>query len=112
NAGEMVSSDRFKAFVRMVREQFDVVLIDTPPVLITPEPLSLAEVTDGVIFVCRSGITAASEAREAIDTLKDRRVKVAVILNAVRESFFARSRFKKYSYYYQVQPKPTAATEE
>lgn len=111
NAGELVSSDRFKAFVRSMRDQFDVVIIDTPPVLITPEPLSLAEVTDGVIFVCRSGVTAASEAREAVATLLDRRVPVAVILNGVHDTFFARSRFRKYSYYYQVQPKPGATAE-
>jgi capsular exopolysaccharide synthesis family protein len=112
NAGEMVSSDRFKAFVGMVRDQFDVVIIDTPPVLITPEPMSLAGITDGVLFVCRSGVTAVSEAREAVATLLDRRVRVAVILNGVRDTFFARSRYKKYSYYYQVQPNPGPTAEE
>jgi capsular exopolysaccharide synthesis family protein len=112
NAGEMVSSDRFKAFIKLVKDQFDVVIIDTPPVLITPEPLSLAEVTDGVIFVCRSGVTAASEAREAVATLHDRKVRIAVILNGVRDTFFARSRYKKYSYYYQVQSKPGVTAEE
>ncbi|MEO7424726.1 MAG: AAA family ATPase [Fibrobacteria bacterium] len=106
NAGELVSSDRFKEFIKMVREQFDVVIIDTPPVMITPEPLSLAEATDGVIFVCRSGETSAFEAREAVASLQDRNVQVAVILNGVRDTVFHRSRYRKYSYYYEVQPTP------
>lgn len=111
NASELIASDRFKAFIQMVREEFDVVIVDTPPVLITPEPLSLAEVTVGVIFVCRSGVTTASEAREAVDTFLDRNMRVAVILNAVRDTFFDRSRFRKYSYYYHVQPNPGVAAE-
>ncbi|HLP40163.1 MAG TPA: AAA family ATPase [Fibrobacteria bacterium] len=109
NAGEMVSSDRFKDFIRLAKEQFDIVIIDTPPVMITPEPLSLAELSDGVIFACRSGSTVASEAREAVDVLKERRVKVVAILNGVRNTPFQSNRYHKYSYYYSVQPTPGEA---
>ncbi len=108
NASELVSSDRFKAFIRLAREQFDVVIIDTPPVMITPEPLSLAELADGVLFVCRSGMTVAAEAREAVEILRDRNENVAVILNGCKTSPFEENRYKKYSYYYQVQPSPDA----
>ncbi|HKP97254.1 MAG TPA: AAA family ATPase [Fibrobacteria bacterium] len=108
NASELVSSDRFKAFLAMAREQFEVVIIDTPPVMITPEPLSLAELADGVIFVCRSGLTGASEAREAIEILGERNKKVAALLNGAMVSPFEENRYKKYSYYYQVQPAPEA----
>jgi capsular exopolysaccharide synthesis family protein len=100
NAGEIVSSDRFKAFIRMAREQFDVVLIDTPPVMITPEPLSLAEVTDGVIYVCRSGNTSVSDSLEAVGVLEERGVRVAAVLNGVKGSPFIQNRYSKYSYYY------------
>jgi capsular exopolysaccharide synthesis family protein len=108
NASELVSSDRFKAFIKMAREQFDIVIIDTPPVMITPEPLSLAEHADGVLFVCRSGVTSASEAREAVEILKERNANIAVILNGCKTSPFEENRYKKYSYYYQVQPSPDA----
>lgn len=106
NASELVSSDRFKAFIKLAREQFDVVIIDTPPVMITPEPLSLAELADGILFVCRSGVTSASEAREAVEMLKERNANIAVILNGSKTSPFEENRYKKYSYYYQVQPNP------
>lgn len=106
NAGELVSSDRFKAFIRLAREQFDVVLIDTPPIMITPEPLSLTEVVDGVLFVCLSGGTVVSEVQEAIQILEERGTKVGVVLNGLKGSPFEANRYKKYSYYYQVQPKP------
>jgi succinoglycan biosynthesis transport protein ExoP len=108
NASELVSSDRFKAFIKLAREQFDVVVLDTPPVMITPEPLSLAEHTDGVLFVCRSGMTSASEAREAVQILSERNPNVAAILNGSRISPFDENRYRKYSYYYQVQPAPEA----
>ncbi|MDB5047969.1 MAG: hypothetical protein JWO30_1040 [Fibrobacteres bacterium] len=106
NASELISSDRFKDFLRMARDQFDVVIIDTPPVMITPEPLSLAEMADGIIFVCRSGMTIASEARDAIEILRERNTKIAAVLNGAKTSPFEENRYKKYSYYYQVQPTP------
>jgi capsular exopolysaccharide synthesis family protein len=106
NASELISADRFKAFLRMAREQFDVVIIDTPPVMITPEPLSLAESADGIIFVCRSGMTSASEARDAVEFLRERNPRIAAILNGSKTSPFEANRYKKYSYYYQVQPAP------
>lgn len=101
NAGEMVSSDRFKAFVHMAKEQFDVVIIDTPPMMITPEPLSLAEIVDGVLFVTRSGVTPVSAAREALQVLRDRDVRVAAVLNGVQHSPFEDDRYQKYSAYYR-----------
>jgi capsular exopolysaccharide synthesis family protein len=112
NASELISSDRFKAFIRLSREQFDVVIIDTPPIMITPEPLSLAELTDGVVFVCRAGLTVASEAREAIEILQERTKKVAVILNGVKTSPFQENRYTKYSYYYQGTSQPDSEAKE
>lgn len=106
NASELISSDRFKDFLRMAREQFDVVIIDTPPVMITPEPLSLAELADGVLFICRSGMTVASEARDAIQILRERNSRIAAILNGSKTSPFEENRYRKYAYYYQVQPSP------
>ncbi|MBW8889557.1 MAG: P-loop NTPase [Fibrobacteres bacterium] len=108
NAGELVGSDRFKAFVEMARSQFDVVILDMPPVMITPEPLSLADQVDGVVFVCRSGVTAAREAREAVDILFERNARVSCILNGSKISPFEENRYRKYSYYYQVQSAPEA----
>ena len=92
----------------MARGQFDVVILDMPPVMITPEPLSLAEQADGVIFVCRAGMTAAREAREAVEILFERNANIAAILNGSATSPFEENRYRKYSYYYQVQPAPEA----
>jgi capsular exopolysaccharide synthesis family protein len=108
NAGELVSSDRFKSFITLAREQFDVVIVDTPPVMITPEPLSLAENVDGVIFICRAGLTSAREARVAVGTLRERNTRLGAILNGSKTSPFEVNRYAKYSYYYQVQQMPEA----
>ena len=74
--------------------------------MITPEPMALSEVVDGVIFVCRSGGTVVSEAQEAIEILSERGVKVGAIVNGVESSPFVQNRYTKYSYYYQSQPPP------
>ena len=72
--------------------------------MITPEPLALAEIVDGVLFVCLSGSTAVSDSLEATRILAERGVRVGAILNGVKQSPFAQNRYKKYSYYYQSQP--------
>ncbi len=101
NAGELISSEKFKAFVRMVGEQFDVVIIDTPPMAITSDPLAVAELTDGVIFVSRSGSTPLSQALAAVERLRERNVRVGAVLNGLRHTPVERDRYKKYAYYYE-----------
>ena len=101
NAGEMVSSEKFKSLVKMLRDHFDVIIMDTTPMSITSEPLALCELVDGVIFVCRSGVTTLGNAKEAIEHLYERHIKVGTILNGVNFTLFEKNRYLKYNAYYQ-----------
>jgi len=102
NAGELVSSDRFKAFLKLAKEQFDVVIVDTPPVGITPEPLGLLDEVDGVVFVCRSGMVSASAAKASVELMSSRKVKIAAVLNGLEFTPFEDNHYRKYAYYYSA----------
>jgi capsular exopolysaccharide synthesis family protein len=55
-------SRRLPELLRILREKFDTVIIDTPPVLQIPDGRLLARFADGIIMVVRAGRTARDSA--------------------------------------------------
>jgi capsular exopolysaccharide synthesis family protein len=84
NPAELLSSDRMEALLQDVRERYDVVLIDTPPVTILTDAAVLGTRADGVVLVVRSGATREGVLRRAHEELRHLRVPVlGAVLNAV-----------------------------
>jgi capsular exopolysaccharide synthesis family protein len=77
---ELLKSPRLTALLAEVRERFDYVVIDTPPVLPYPDTGILRELVDGFILVVRANRTPREMVREAITTLGERRV-LGVVFN-------------------------------
>jgi polysaccharide biosynthesis transport protein len=79
--------------ISKLREYFDAVLIDTPPVLALPDARLLGSVSDGVVLVCRAGATNRALAKIAVDLLmRDGANVIGTILNDFNP--------KSASYYY------------
>lgn len=53
NPAEILSSERFKNMVDMLRDKFDVIIIDTPPLLAVSDPGAVAGIVDGVVLTMR-----------------------------------------------------------
>jgi len=65
--------------------EYDLVVLDSPPLLGFPEPLQMAAAVDGVIVVAVAGRTNRKALRSAITTLKRLRANiVGIVLNQVR----------------------------
>lgn len=95
NPAELVGSQRMKRLIEKVSEQFDVVLIDTPPVIAVTDAAILAQEVDGVILVLASGEVNkdfAQRAKEQLDKVG------AKILGAVLNK--ADMKTSEYYYYY------------
>jgi capsular exopolysaccharide synthesis family protein len=71
NACELLASDKMKQLISYLRERFDYVIIDTPPVLTFPDMSVLAPLSDGVVFVINSKKSKRDVVKRAIDTLSD-----------------------------------------
>jgi polysaccharide biosynthesis transport protein len=53
NPSELLSSERFHHIVLQLREMFDYVILDTPPVLVVSDPATVSTLADGVILTVR-----------------------------------------------------------
>ncbi len=53
NPAEILSSERFKNMVDMLRDKFDLIIIDTPPLLAVSDPGAVAGIVDGVVLTMR-----------------------------------------------------------
>jgi len=69
NPSELLSSRRFAELLDILREQYDFVLIDTPPVLAVTDPSVVAPRVDGVLVMLRLSTRTRGEAKEATDIL-------------------------------------------
>ncbi|MEC8555913.1 MAG: polysaccharide biosynthesis tyrosine autokinase [Planctomycetota bacterium] len=53
NPAELLSSQRFTDLIELLREKFDFIVIDTPPLLAVSDPSAVAGVVDGVVLTMR-----------------------------------------------------------
>jgi tyrosine-protein kinase Etk/Wzc len=108
NPGELVLSSAWTSFLAEARQQFDYVLVDTPPVLATDDVASLAPKVDGVLFVVRGSFTSARMARGALDALRQRHVRVlGLILNRAVSSPYEQHYYGRYRHTYRWEPSKT-----
>lgn len=68
---ELVGSARMRALLEKLGETFDVIVLDTPPVLPVADSAILASLSDGVLLVVRAGQTDRRAAQLAVQQLQD-----------------------------------------
>jgi non-specific protein-tyrosine kinase len=77
----LLTPERMRPIVMRLLERFDVVLIDSPPVLAVSDSLQLLEAVDGAVIVSRASVTTTDAAKRVRKTLQ--RVKGAPVLGVV-----------------------------
>ena len=95
NPGELISREQLDKAVELLKEHYDYVLLDTPPIGLVSDTLSVGRVADMCLFVCRADYSPRNNF-SLINSLSDENKlpKVNLVLNAVD------MRKKKYGYYY------------
>jgi len=82
NAASLLHSERLPELLRVLREQFDTVLIDTPPMVNIPDARVMGRLADGVILILRSAHTTRDAALLAKQRFLDDGIEVmGTILN-------------------------------
>lgn len=84
NPSELLGSDAMQRLVGELRQQYDYIIIDTPPVLPVTDATVVATAADAVLLTLRSGETEETAARRTLDQLRRVNARVAgVVLNGI-----------------------------
>ncbi|WP_083952253.1 GumC family protein [Rhodobacter aestuarii] len=94
NAADLFMSEAFQNFVAQMRELFDYVIIDAPPVLVVPDARIIAQSTDAVLFTVRWNQTSRGQVQEAVQMFEtvNRRISGLVLSQIDNEEM------KRYGY--------------
>jgi len=97
NPSEILGSRNMSVLLERQREEFDVIIIDTPPVLPVTDAAVVAAMADGAVLVVRAAKTSQDQAKAAATALSvvDARL-LGCVLNGVRRARGA----TQYYYYY------------
>lgn len=87
NPSELLESRRFAELLRRMREEFDYVLIDAPPVGLVSDPLILATQSDGVLLLVNAQKTRKANVRRSMRSLEAVEANVlGTVMNNVNAS--------------------------
>lgn len=87
NPAELLGSQRFAEFLKQVRQKFDYVLVDTPPVTVVTDSAIVGALGDGVLLVVDAQGTRKNSLRQAMRELDSVGARVlGTVLNNVASS--------------------------
>ncbi|MBB6693254.1 CpsD/CapB family tyrosine-protein kinase [Cohnella xylanilytica] len=96
NPAEMMASKRMETLLQDLKNRFDIVLIDSPPLLAVTDAQIISTKVDGVIFVMDQGKVKRDIARKAKSGLDKVGARIlGVVLNNIK-----RQKNEGYYYYY------------
>ena len=97
NPSELLGSEQMKNLLQRAKEEYDYVLIDTPPVMPVTDALIVSRFVDGMILVIASAEVKVEMAREVKSQLVNAGANIlGVVLNKVRSEHHGYG----YGYYY------------
>ncbi len=94
NAADIFTSDRFADLIAEARARYDIVIIDTPPVLVVPDARTIAQVADALVFSVKWDSTEQDQIVDAIRMFESVNIRpTGLVLNLIN-----RKGMKKYGY--------------
>jgi polysaccharide biosynthesis transport protein len=108
NPTELLSSPKFAEIFDELRENFDMVLVDSPPLLPVTDPVLLSRLADTTLLVVAAGNTTKGQLRRTVEHLAHVGVtRIGIVLNEVPRAGSDVYGYG-YSYNYDVPEKPSA----
>ncbi|MGE5402092.1 MAG: GumC family protein [Ignavibacteriales bacterium] len=100
NPSEILGSHEMSVFLQKLRADFDMIVLDSPPVLAVTDAEILSRAADGTILVSSAGVTEIDVMKKSVELLEHNDgTFIGVLLNnfVYREGYGS---YYKYSYYY------------
>lgn len=103
NPSELIASQAFDALMDNLKEIYDYIIIDTPPVNIVSDALLIGPRTDGILLVVKSDYTLHEDFKAAVSSIEFANIRIlGTVINAVDQKKNAKYKYKsKYRRYYR-----------
>lgn len=100
NPSELLGSRRMEKLLDQLREIFDYIIIDLPPVNLVSDAVSISSLISGMIVVIREEYTEKKELERCFRQLKLSNVKVlGCVMNEAKSGGGSYKKYRKYRYY-------------
>lgn len=100
NPSELLGSSRMDNVLSKLKEVFDYIIIDLPPVNIVSDAVSISHLISGMIVVIREEHTEKKELERCFRQLELSNVNIlGCVMNDVRSGKESYGRYRKYKYY-------------
>jgi succinoglycan biosynthesis transport protein ExoP len=107
-AADLVYSPNFEALLRTFKKQYDLILVDTPPMLQMPDARVVGRIADAVVLVARAGQTTGEALTAAKERFNEDRIPVlGTILNDWNPKLAPNG---YYAHRYSYGPSPSAGS--
>lgn len=84
NPAELIASDRCKEFIDELKEMYDYIIIDTPPLMWVTDALLLMKHVDTAVYVVRQGVSNKHVFESVIKDLEGRKYNVNIVVNGIK----------------------------
>ena len=100
NPSELLGSRRMEKLLNKLRESFDYIIVDLPPVNIVSDAISISDFISGMIVVIREEHTEKKELERCFRQLKLSNVNIlGCVMNETNSGSSSYGKYKKYKYY-------------
>jgi polysaccharide biosynthesis transport protein len=99
---EALATERFAGLIKTLRENYDKVIIDTPPILGLADSLMIQHHADGALLVIRAEQTTQRDIHTAVDILQRSNTPIygfvlnGIDLNKMENSYYYRTYYPRY----------------
>lgn len=101
NPSELLGSQKMKVFLERAKQQFDIVLLDSPPISSLADASVLGAIVDGVLFIVKVNMANRDLIKKAKEQLET--VGANIIGVALNDVDVKRDGYYRYYYYYNYE---------
>ena len=98
NPAELLGSEKMRNLIKVLKSQYAnrYIIIDSPPIMSTTEPIILSEMVDGVIVVVHAAKTPRDVVQRALSNINNKGKILGIVLNQIG----AKPSFYPHEYHY------------
>lgn len=101
NPSELLLTDEFEAFIKNALEEFEYVIIDTPPLALVTDAFVISKYVDHTVFVLRQNYSPKEFVRSIDEYYKSGKLKnMSILLNDIYKSGLGYGYGQGYAYHY------------